>query len=95
MILRNRGLPQPRDQVQFVEATAEGGPYFRSLHSGRGVAFGDLDNDGRMDLVISHIGEPVAVLRNVATPASWLGIELATKDHRDFVGARVVVVLRA
>ena len=65
---------------------------FRTEHRGRGVAIGDLDNDGRLDLIISHVNEPVAVLRNQAdTGNHWLGIELVGRDHRDIVGARIVV----
>jgi hypothetical protein len=78
---------------KFRDITPWGGDYFQTEHVGRGVAFGDLDNDGRTDLVISHVDAPVTILRNVAgeqgTRAHWLGIELAAKDHRDFVGARV------
>src|SRR5207302_2952689 len=75
-----------------IDITPQGGRYFRTEHVGRGVAIGDLDNDGRPDLVISHLNEPVAVLRNQTDTANnWLGIELIGKDHRDVVGARVMV----
>jgi hypothetical protein len=89
VLLRNQG------DGRFREITAQGGPYFRKGHLGRGVAIGDLDNDGRADLVISQIGEPVALLRNVVGEAGprahWLGLELTARDHRDVVGARIVV----
>jgi hypothetical protein len=80
---------------RFRDITSQGGPYFQTEHVGRGVAIGDLDNDGRADLVISHVDAPVTLLRNVVGEqgprAHWLGIELAAVGHRDFVGARVVV----
>jgi RNA polymerase sigma factor (sigma-70 family) len=86
VLLRNLG------NGKFANITAQGGEYFRTEHLGRGVAVGDLDNDGRPDLVISHLNEPVVLLRNVAdTEQHWLGIELIGKDHHDVVGARVVV----
>jgi enediyne biosynthesis protein E4 len=74
-------------------AAAEGGKYFREPHNARGAAFGDLDNDGRIDVVVSHLNEPVVVLRNVAPTDGkhWVGIELVGEKHADLVGARVVV----
>jgi hypothetical protein len=76
----------------FVDATAEGGPYFREGHRGRGLVIGDLDNDGRPDLVVSHQNEPVVLLRNEeASGHHWLGIELVGRDHRDITGARLTL----
>src|SRR5262249_32190413 len=54
-------------------------------------AVGDLDNDGRPDLVISHVNEPVTVLRHTGTPHHWVGFHLWGSEHRDIVGARVSV----
>jgi hypothetical protein len=66
------------------------GPYGKAPHLGRGVGFGDLDNDGRVDLVISHVNEPVAVLRNVAGKGHhWLGVRLVGKDNACTVGAKL------
>src|SRR5262249_38022021 len=77
---------------RFEAVTPRGGPYFRARHRGRGLAIGGLDNDVRADLVISHLNEPVVVLRNVAdTGHHWLGIELAGKDHPDVVGAKLTL----
>jgi hypothetical protein len=77
---------------RFQEASRRGGSYFATKHVGRGIAFGDLDNDGRIDAVLSNLNEPVGLLRGIGGEGKhWLGIELATKDHRDLVGARVVV----
>jgi hypothetical protein len=86
VLLRNRG------GGRFRDITPQGGPYFRQEHNGRGVAFGDLDNNGRTDLVISHLNGPVVLLRNEAATANhWLGIELAGRGHRDVVGARLTL----
>jgi hypothetical protein len=80
---------------RFQVITAQGGDYFQEEHIGRGLAVGDLDNDGRPDLVISHLNEPVAVLRNVAGEQGvrnhWIGFDLAGRNHRDLVGTRIVL----
>src|SRR5262249_55662512 len=77
---------------RFSDITPRGGSYFRAEHKGRGLAVGDLDNDGRPDLVISHVNEPVAILRNVAPPDhGWLGGELRGAGRRDTVGARLTL----
>jgi len=57
---------------------------------------GDLDNDGRPDLVISHENESVILLRNAprgdrVPQHHWLGLELLGRDHRDIAGAKIVV----
>ncbi|HEY1191727.1 MAG TPA: CRTAC1 family protein [Gemmata sp.] len=68
-------------------------PYLEAPHNARGLALGDLDNDGKMDAVVSHLNEPVAVLRNV-TPTDgrhWVGVRLVGEKHADIVGARVVL----
>jgi enediyne biosynthesis protein E4 len=59
---------------------------------GRGLALGDLDNDGRVDLVISHSIEPVTVLRNELDNGNhWLGIGLVGKPNPDAVGAKITL----
>jgi hypothetical protein len=68
------------------------GTYHARGHLARGVGFGDLDDDGRTDLVVSHVNEPAAVLRGrgVGGPGRhWLGVKLARKGHADVVGAKV------
>jgi hypothetical protein len=89
VLLRNQG------QGRFQEITRQGGPHFRGKHIGRGLAVGDLDNDGRPDLVLSHLNEPVVLLRNVAGETGprphWLGVELAAATHADAVGARLIL----
>jgi enediyne biosynthesis protein E4 len=61
---------------------------------GRGLAIGDLDNDGRMDLVVSSQDEPSALLMNEAPQRNWLLIKLVgTASNRSAIGARVRVTL--
>ncbi|MFO0876123.1 MAG: CRTAC1 family protein [Gemmataceae bacterium] len=76
----------------FANISRQGGPYFEEATLGRGLAIGDLDNDGWPDVVVSHCNRPVAMLRNTAPrSARWLGIQLRGKQHRCTVGARVTV----
>ena len=57
---------------------------------GRGVAAGDLDNDGRVDLVVVHRDAPAVLLRNQTAGGHWLGIKLkGTRSGSTPVGARV------
>src|SRR5206468_1062027 len=77
-------------QGKFRKASRLIGDYQRTPRLGRGVAFGDLDNDGRVDLVISNVNEPAAVLRGVGGKEHhWLGVQLVGKDHARAVGAKV------
>jgi len=90
VLLRNREKPGRPEERQFVDISARVGAYHTAPRLARGVAFGDLDNDGRTDLVISHVNEPVAVLRGVGGPIRhWIGVELAATGHADAVGAKV------
>jgi hypothetical protein len=78
----------------FREVTGRGGPFFQTAAFGRGLAVGDLDNDGWPDLVVSHTNSPVALLRNIvaeSTPASWIGVKLIGKENRDVVGSTIVL----
>jgi hypothetical protein len=86
VLLRNEG-------GKFKPAAADGWPYLGEPHNARGAAFGDLDNDGRVDVVVSHLNEPVVVLRNDSPTAgrNWVGVRLLGKNGADVVGARVVL----
>jgi hypothetical protein len=79
----------------FKDVSVQGGEFFQEPRLGRGLAVGDLDNDGWPDLVISHTNSPVVVLRNEAgkegNTAHWIGVSLVGKKHRDIVGSAVTV----
>ena len=62
-LMRNLGAGK------FKDISARGGEYFRTQHLARGVAPGDLNNDGRVDVVVSHMNAPAAVLKNASGDA--------------------------
>jgi len=76
---------------RFRDLTPEAGAAMQRARAHRGCAFGDLDNDGRVDVVVSVIGEPPEILYNVATGGgAWLGLQLeGTRSNRDGIGAVV------
>lgn len=89
---RQRPVLMKNHQGKFKIISERGGSYFHSEHLARGIALGDLDNDGTTDVVISHMNEPVTVLRGLPHPGTnWLGIQLADDRHRDLVGTRVIL----
>ena len=73
-------------------AALHGGPLQKS-YLGRGLAIGDIDNDGDSDLLLLNAGEPPVLLRNDGGNKNhWLGIRLVgTKSNRDGIGARVTI----
>jgi hexokinase len=61
------------------------------------MASGDIDNDGKIDVVVSSVDGPAWILRNeTATPNHWISLSLVgTKSNRDGIGARVKIVTDA
>ena len=67
--------------------------YLNEPHSGRGAVNADFDRDGLVDLAVSNVNEPVAVLANRGTNGNnWIALRLVgTKSSRDPIGATVTV----
>jgi enediyne biosynthesis protein E4 len=95
ILFRNVAIDaKPKPVRRFRISTRDVGPYFSSKHVGRGAAFGDLDDDGRLDVVVNHKDAAPALLTN-QTPANgnhWIRLNLkGTKSNRDAIGAKVEV----
>jgi hypothetical protein len=81
---------------QFVEVSEQTGAAFRLLEVSRGAAFGDVDNDGDTDVLVSNNNGPARLLINrVGNRNHWLGLRLlGQKTKRDILGAKVEVELK-
>ncbi len=80
---------------RFEEVTEQGGAVFKLSEVSRGGAFGDVDNDGDVDvLIVNNNGPARLLINNVGTRRHWLGLRLVGKEsQRDMLGTRVEVVL--
>lgn len=78
----------------FVEVVDRAGANFRLLEVSRGAAFGDIDNDGDIDVIVTNSNGPARLLLNqVGNQNHWLGLRLLGKSGRDMLGTRVEIVI--
>jgi hypothetical protein len=79
--------------TRFEDVSHRVGPDLLTPRVGRGCAFGDLDNDGDIDIVINVLDGPPALLRNDrANKNSWIIVKcIGTKSNRSAIGARVSI----
>lgn len=84
MLLRNTG-------GKFVDVSSISGEIFKQAWVGRGMATGDLDNDGKIDAVVTTNGGPAYILHNeTETGNHWITLHLTGhKSNRDGIGAVV------
>jgi hypothetical protein len=86
LLVRNTGK-------SFIDVSAESGAAFQNRWLGRGMAIGDIDNDGRIDAVVTTNDGPIHVLHNeTRTSNHWLILHLVGhKSNRDAIGAQVKI----
>ena len=84
LVFHNNGT-----KLENVSATA--GPVFTKSYPARGLAIGDYNNDGRIDVLIGNNGEAPVLLKNNAGEGNhWVGLKLqGTSCNRDAIGARL------
>jgi hypothetical protein len=87
LLLKNEGR-------HFRDVSAQGGPAFGNPIAARGAAFGDLNNDGLVDVAINCNNGPPLILRNRANTSShWLSLNLiGSVSNRDAIGAKIRLV---
>jgi hypothetical protein len=79
---------------RFEDVTSRAGGVFQLSEVSRGASFGDVDNDGDIDVLVTTNNGPVHLLiNNVGNRRHWLGLRLVGRDvaRRDMIGARIAV----
>jgi hypothetical protein len=87
-VFRNAGA------MKFDDVSRAAGPFFELKSVGRGAAFADYDNDGKVDVFIMNLGSPAFLLHNTSPGTNhWISVKLVGhKSNRDGIGAQVEVV---
>ena len=87
LLYRNNG------KGTFEDISDQAGPAFAARHSARGLAIGDIDNDGTLEILANNQNEPPSLWKQVDRAAGhWLLIALAgSRSNRSAIGARVMV----
>ncbi len=83
MLLRNTGST-------FADVSSQSGKPFTKARAARGVAFGDLDNDGFTDIAVNSNNQPALILKNGGNANHWLIIDTeGVRSNRDGLGAQL------
>ena len=87
ILYRNRG------NGRFQDISRKSGPGITEPSVSRGCAFGDFDNDGKVDIVVNNLDGPPSLLRNESrNENNWLMVKcIGTKSNRSAIGARASV----
>ncbi len=82
-----------RGDGQFFDMSSTGGPGISAKHSSRGIAVGDLNNDGSQEIVVVNLFEPPSLLRNFGPRGNALEVRAVTASGRDAIGARLTLTV--
>ncbi|PYV78422.1 MAG: CRTAC1 family protein [Acidobacteria bacterium] len=79
------------DDHKLHDVSDQGGPAFHKYFAARGLAVGDFDNDGALDILIGvNGGAPVLLKNNAGKGNNWLGVKLeGAQCNRDAIGAKI------
>jgi hypothetical protein len=79
----------------FADLSGSAGPGISAVSSARGLAVGDLWNDGRLSVVINNMNaEPSLLVNSVRSPNHWIAFKtLGTRSNRDGIGAKIIVTI--
>lgn len=80
-----------RGDGQFFDMSTTGGAGISAKHSSRGIAVGDLDNDGSEEIVVVNLFEPPSLLKNFGPKGNALLVRAVTASGRDAIGARLTL----
>jgi predicted NUDIX family NTP pyrophosphohydrolase len=76
--------------TKLVNVSDQGGPAFTRMFAARGLAVGDYNNDGRVDVLVGNNGAEPLLLKNNVAGNHWLGVKLqGTACNRDAIGATI------
>jgi Flp pilus assembly protein TadD len=92
-LFSSRASRQPNHIFTNLGGEKFAGTSSENLRFHRGAAFGDFDNDGRIDVAVSCLNEPAELLHNTSARSHWLQLELVGKaSNRDGIGAKVRLI---
>ena len=91
ILYRNRG------DGRFQDISMQSGSGITDARVSRGCAFGDFDNDGRVDVVVNNLDDAPSLLRNESVSDNyWLMVKcVGVRSNRSAIGARVIVTTRS
>ncbi len=86
---QTRSVYWNRRDGEFFLISDKAGPGIQEAHTSRGIAVGDLDNDGSLEIVVINMHEPPSLLKNFGPKGNALLVRALTASGRDAIGARI------